>query len=233
MNKPRSQSRRTSVFTESGRPNTGHWGWPINLMVLLISVDAGCSRPQRPAEDVDWGQPKPSVARRTLPREHQSEPAGGEATAASASAGQESSVVPGSDGTGDSSVVGSGKENGPGASDLSDTGAGEVPGAGEGGPGGTSITPPPALPGREPVKPELSANEAAQSAKQLLKRVQQLLREADTSAAAEAAIKAYDQVLPHAKSDAECKKLCGQLEGVLNAAGRGRGRANAVPTRFE
>ena len=83
------------------------------------------------------------------------------------------------------------------------------------------------------MKPELSANEAAQSAKQLLKRAQQLLRTADTSAAAEAAIKAYDQVLPYAKSDAECKKLCGQLESVLNAAGRGRGRADAVPTRFE
>lgn len=227
MDKPRSQSRRTSVVAETGRPNTGRWGWPINLMLLLISVDAGCSGPQRPAEDVDWGQPKSSVASRTLPREHRSEPAGGEATAASAGAWQESVVVPEPGGGGDSSVVGSGKENGPGASDLSDTGAGE------GGPGGASDTPPPALPGREPVKPELSANEAAQSAKQLLQRAQQLLRKADTSAAAEAAIKAYDQVLPHAESDAECKKLCGQLEGVLNAAGRGRGRADAVPTRFE
>ena len=232
MDKPRSQSRRTSVVAETGRPNTGRWVWPINLMLLLISADAGCSGPQRPAEDVDWGQPKSSVPRRTLPRENRSEPAGGEATAASAG-GQESVVVPEPGGGGDSSVVGNGKENGPGASDLSNTGAGEVPGAGEDGPGGASDTPPPALPGREPVKPELSANEAAQSAKQLLQRAQQLLRTADTSAAAEAAIKAYDQVLPHAESDAECKKLCGQLEGVLNAAGRGRGRADAVPTRFE
>jgi hypothetical protein len=91
----------------------------------------------------------------------------------------------------------------------------------------------PALPGRQPTKPELSAAEAARSAKQLFEKAQRLLRTANASAAAEAAIEAYDQVLPHAASDAECRKLCGQIEGLLNAAGRRSGQAEAVPTRFE
>ena len=122
--------------------------------------------------------------------------------------------------------------------DVASSGNGEA--AGEG-PGGVSDTPSlpelkrptPALPGRQPAKPELSAAEAARSARQLFEKAQRLLRTADASSAAEAAIEAYDQVLPHAESDAECGKLCRQIEGLLNAAGRGSRQAEAVPTRFE
>jgi hypothetical protein len=239
MQKPRSPSRRASILADTGGPNTGRWDWTITLILLVLSVDAGCSRTRKPAEDVDWGQPTPSAARRTPPREPRSETANGKTAAASAGEAQESGVGPRPGGAGKSNDAGSGNENEQGVADLPASGASEAPGAGRGGPGGASDTPPPAeperptpaLPGREPVKPNLSAADAAQSARKLLKRAQQLLRAADASAAAEVALEAYDQVLPHSESNAECKKLCGQLEVVLNAAG-GR-RADAVPTRFE
>jgi hypothetical protein len=239
MHKPRLPSRRESILAKAWGTHTCRWGWSITLMLLVLSVDAGCSRPRKPAEDVNWGQSTPSVARRTPPRERRSERASGETTAASSGEGQESGVGPSPGEVGKSNDVGSSEENEQGVADPPISGAGEAHGEGKGVPGGASDTPPradherpaPALPGREPVKPTLSAAEAAQSAQQLLKRAKQLLRAADASAAAEVAIEAYDQVLPHAESNAECKKLCRQLEGVLNAAGRGR--ADAVPTRFE
>jgi hypothetical protein len=212
-------------------------GWPSLAALMLLLCDAGCSEQRKPIEDVDWGLPKPSVVHRTPPRPPRPEPAGVEATSALEGKGEESGDRQGIGEKGGGGDL----ENVPEGSDSSASEGGETPGEGAGRTGGVTATPLPAeperpapvLPGREPGKPELSADEAAKSAKQLLKRAQQLLRDADNSAAAEAAIKAYDQVLPHAESHAECKKLRGQLEGVLNAAGRGRGRADAVPTRFE
>jgi hypothetical protein len=218
-------------------------GWqhrPFAIVLLLLAVDAGCSRPPKPAEEVDWGQPKPTAARRPPLRELVAEPANG--AGAVVAADEKPAAGSGGDGgaAGSDNRGGGEHEGEPGGAAPPAEAGGKAPGPGGGGPGGESDAPPPperqrpapALPGREPVKPALSAADAAASAKQLLKRAQQLLR-ADADAAAAAAIEAYDQVLPHAESDTECKKLCGQLEGVLTAVGRGQGRPQPVPTRFE
>jgi hypothetical protein len=239
MNNSQSQSSFPQVLRagQAEKPNSRCWGWPSLTALMLLIFGAGCSGQRKPTEDVDWGLPKPSVVRRPPPRQPRPEPAGAEAASALEGKGEESG-----DSQGISEKGGGGDlQNMPNGSDSSTSGGGDAPGEGADPTGGVSDIPLPAeperpapvLPGREPGKPELSADEAAKSAKQLLKRAQQLLRDADNSAAAEAAIKAYDQVLPHAESHAECKRLRGQLEGVLNAAGRGRGRADAVPTRFE
>jgi hypothetical protein len=59
------------------------------------------------------------------------------------------------------------------------------------------------------------------------------MRLGQTDKAAEAAIEAYDQVLPHGQTDKACGKLCGEIVKLLEAAGRRRGPAAPVPTRFE
>jgi hypothetical protein len=215
---------------------------PAMMMLGLLAFESGCSQARKSAEDVDWGQPQPSVARRPTMREPRSPPA----------VGRDRPAGP----VGDGKDVHASQAAGDGAKPSGDEAgrrpeqseppappneAGNEPGAGGDGPGGPSDSPPeaerqrpaPALPGREPAKPALSAAEAAESAKALLKRAQQLLRTADPASAAAVAIEAYEQVLPHAESHAECKRLCGQLEGLLTAAGRRQGRAEAVPTRFE
>ena len=214
----------------------------LMLLFLSLAADLGCSQPRETAEEIDWGQPKPRVAQRKQQRQATGEPAGEENSGKPAGKSQDGNG--GSEATAAASdPLADGNDSGgkpiDGASQAS--GAGDDPGAGGGGPGGASDAPAPvvperpapALPGREPIKPALSAAEAADSAKQLLKRAKQQLRAADSAAAAATAIEAYDQVLPHAEAYAECKKLCGLLEGVLNAAGRTQGRADGVPTRFE
>jgi hypothetical protein len=241
MNESRSSLRRESLHPETHGPRLARGGWAIPSMVLLVSLAAACSRPRRPAEEVNWGQPKPRAAPRTPPREHRPEPAVGDRAAPSAAAEQQSGVGSGHDGGGNSNQGGNGTGNGLEGTVVSGEGAGATPGAGGGGPGGARDTPaqaqaerpPPALPGREPGKPKLSAAQAAVSAKQLLQRARQLLRNADPASAAAAALEAYEQVLPHANSDAECRKLSEQLEDLLDAAGRKPGRVEAVPTRFE
>lgn len=235
MSSPRSPTYRVPCLQEGNLSGMGRWLWPALFMLLLLFIDAGCSRPRKPSEEVDWGQPRHAVAPRKPPQMPRSEPAAGEKSRGSAGEEQHNGSGTGSDGG--NAVEGSPDE----AAALPARGVGEVAGADRGGTDGESDTPPPselerpapALPGREPGKPAHSAAEAAESAKQLLKRAQQLLRNKDESGAAQAAIEAYDQALPHAASDAECKKLCGQLEAVLAAAGRTQGRAEAVPTRFE
>lgn len=236
MRIPRSPSRQALVLPEHRGPSTRQHGWLIAPVLLLLAVDAGCSRRREPAEEVEWGQPKPSLARRTPAHKPPAEPAGGGGPAGSApntGAGAGSGAGSGADG---GNVPGQQPREAPGG------GAGGAPGSAEdGGPGGAGGTsaraepkrPAAALPGRAPVKPALSATDAAKSARRLLQRAQQLLRDANPAAAAAAAIEAYDQVLPHAASDADCKKICGQLEGVLTAAGRRLDRVDPVPTRFE
>lgn len=214
----------------------------LMLLFLSLAADSGCSQPRKTAEEIDWGQPQPRVAQRKQQREATAEPAGEEHPGRPPGKSQDGnggSETPAA--ASDPFADGNDSAGKPidGASQAS--GAGDAPGAGGGGPGGASDAPAPvvperpapALPGREPIKPVLSAAEAADSAKQLLKRVKQQLRAADAEAAAATAIEAYDQVLPHAEADAECRKLCRLLEGVLNAAGRTQGRADGVPTRFE
>jgi hypothetical protein len=233
----RSSSQRTSLCSGFLGRNACGRAQHVALTLLLLFVVAGCSRPRKPLEEVDWGQQKPTVAQRFPPRERRVSPATDDATAASTGKGVEGGIEQGLGGGGPKDPDGTpGNESRGG--DVSVSGKGEAVGEG---PGGESGTPPsaelkrpaPALPGRQPVEPALSATEAARSARQLLDKAQKLLRTADASSAVEAALEAYDQVLPHAKNDADCRKLCGQLEGVLNAAGRGRGQAEAVPTRFE
>ena len=232
-----SSSQQASLFFEFLAWITCGCGHYILSALLLMSVVAGCSRPRKAIEEVDWGQSKPRTAQRLPPRERREPPGAGDATAPSAgeTAKNGADQGKGSEGSNDGD---SSPKNESSSGDVASSGNGEA--AGEG-PGGVSDTPSspelkrptPALPGRQPVKPELSAAEAARSAKQLFEKAQRLLRTADASSAAEAAIEAYDQVLPHAESDAECGKLCRQIEGLLNAAGRRSGQAEAVPTRFE
>lgn len=205
--------------------------------LLLMSVVVGCSRPRKAIEEVDWGQSKPRTAQRLPARERRAPPSAGDATTPAAGEAAKNGVDQGK-GSGGSKDGDSGPKNESSSGDVASSGNGEA--AGEG-PGDVSDTPSspelkrptPALPGRQAAKPELSAAEAARSARQLFEKAQRLLRTADASSAAEAAIEAYGQVLPHAESDAECGKLCRQIEGLLNAAGRGSGQAEAVPTRFE
>lgn len=219
------------------KPKSRYRGGLCFTALMLLFFDIGCSGRRKPAEDVAWGLPKPSVVRRTPLRQPRQEPAGAEAASALEGEGEKSGDGPGiSEERGGSDPFNGAAESGSLTGEeggAQTAGAEHTGGVGDASRPAVPERPKPVLPGREPAKPELSADEAAKSAKQLLKRAQQLLRDADNSAAAEAAIKAYDQVLPHAESHAECKKLRGQLEGVLNAAGRGRGRADAVPTRFE
>lgn len=237
MPEPRLRPERDVVVL----PRKARLGWCIAFLVLALVADAGCSRPRKPVEEVDWGQPNSNVARRTpLPERQAAQANGGGAdrSANEATNGGSDSKPETSRGVGE---AGSDSEGDPSAGASFTSDGGEAPGAGGKGPGGASNAPQqaspqrpaPALPGREPVKPTLTAAEAADSARKLLNRAQQLLRAADASAAAAAAIEAYDQVLPHAESDADCRKLRGQLEGVLTAAGRQQGRPEAVPTRFE
>ncbi|MFM7138177.1 MAG: hypothetical protein ACKO1M_14085 [Planctomycetota bacterium] len=59
------------------------------------------------------------------------------------------------------------------------------------------------------------------------------MRKGEADKAAEAAIEAYDQVLPHAQADKACGTLCRDIEKLLESTGRRRGPAAPVPTRFE
>lgn len=218
--------------------------WHSALVLLLLSVPFGCSPPPKQlGEELNWGQTTPPRGfRRPSASESRQEPAGNPRTVESDDTGQRREGIADNraDIEGDSSDGNSsGKPND--VPPESEVEAGKDAGAGRDGPGGESdSTPPveakrpaPALPGREHVRPKLSASAAAASAKQLLKRAQQLFSANDQAAAADAAIEAYDQVFPHAQSDAECRTLCKQLEGLLNAAGRRKGRSEPVPTRFE
>jgi hypothetical protein len=244
MNKALSPSGRVSAPSDRKGLNPWLWCFLIPLVLLGVAIEVGCSRPRKLTEDIDWGQSKPGLARRKPVSESRSNTA--DARQADGLAGEEresgtgAGSARGSDGSGDS--TGHSEEKN-GVSDAAPpvSGADGTSGTRAAGPGGASdnpstVTPErpaPALPGRKPAEPALSAAEAAKSAEHLLRRSQQLLRASDAAAAAAAAIEAYDQVLPHAESDAACKKLCGQLEAVLTAAGRRQGRAEAVPTRFE
>lgn len=228
------------VDTEAAVLKTSRaWSWPIVALLLLLGTDAGCSRRQKSAEEVNWGQPKPNVARRTPPSERPAEIASGGRAGSTADQAAEGGGNPGPESNG--AAGGSGEDGEPSDDPPKASGVGNTPGVGGKGPGGASDTPQdaaperpaPALPGRAPTKPALTAAEAAEAAKQLLKRAQQHLRTDDASAAAEAAIEAYDKVLPHAESDVECRKLCRQLDEVLMSAGQRPGRPAAVPTRFE
>lgn len=226
------ENRSAPHMSGAASKTAGRWSWLFGTLLMLLVVDAGCSQPRKEVEEVDWGQPTASGPRRAPWHEPRSEPTAGGDAAGATGTKQDT-------GGGESNSGGGGQEGEPGSDTRPAGGESEAPGAG--GPGGDSDIPPPAeperpapvLPGREPVKPVLSAAEAAESAKQLLKRSQQLLRAANASAAAEAAIEAYDQVLPHAERDKDCRKLCKQIEDVLTATGRGQGRPEAVPTRFE
>jgi hypothetical protein len=232
-----SSSQQPLLFLEFRARITCGRGHYILSALLLMSVVLGCSRPRKAIEEVDWGQSKPRTAQRLPLRERRAPPRAGDATAPSAGEAAKNGTDQGK-GSGGSKDGDSSPKNESSSGDVASSRNGEA--AGEG-PGGVSDTPSspelkrpmPALPGRQPTKPELSAAEAARSAKQLFEKSQRLLRTVDASAAAEAALEAYDQVLPHAESDAECRKLCRQIEGLLNAAGRGSGQAEAVPTRFE
>jgi hypothetical protein len=244
MNKALSPSGRVSA--PSGRRGRNLWLWwfLIPLVLFGVTIEAGCSRPRKLTEDIDWGQPKPSLARRKTASESRSHTADARQADGLADEKRESGTVAGSAGGSDGS--GGSTDHSKEKTGVRDAappvnGADGASGTRAAGPGGASDTPStvtperpaPALPGRKPAEPALSAAEAAESAEQLLRRSQQLLRASDAAAAAAAAIKAYEQVLPHAETDAACKKLCGQLEAVLSAAGRRQGRAEAVPTRFE
>lgn len=216
------------------------------LSLLVCRWSAGCSQARKPVEEVDWGQPKPSIARTQRPVEPGPEAKSGKAASHPGAENGRSDRAPGSDKVGDTTGGNSGGAgNGNGSQPSSEPAEGGVvtespstegtatDGAGKTPPPDEVGRPAPALPGRAPVKPMLSAAEASELANRQLKKAQQLLRSGDASAAAETAIQAYDQVLPHAKTDAECKKLCGLLESLINSTGRTRGRAEAVPTRFE
>jgi hypothetical protein len=244
MNKALSPSGRVSAPSDRRGRNSWLWCVLIPLVLLGIAIEVGCSRPRKLSEDIDWGQPKPSLTRRKTASDSRSDTADARQADGLAGEKRESGTVAGSDGgsdgTGDSTGHGEEKNGVRGAAPPV-SGLDGTSGTRAAGPGGASDTPStvtperpaPALPGRKRAEPALSAAEAAESAERLLRRSQQLLRASDAAAAAAAAIEAYDQVLPHAESDAACKKLCGQLEAVLSAAGRRQGRAEAVPTRFE
>jgi hypothetical protein len=235
-----------SLIGDRLRPKRRRLSVAFMLLVWSLAANSGCSQPRKIAEEVDWGQPKSPVARRKQQREAATERAREQPSDQPAEDRRDGGGGAGGGGTAssaksDSSASGNEAAGEPAASGLQGSGAGGAPGTDGGGPGGVGDVPPPrapdrpapALPGRKPIKPALSVEDAAASAKQLLERAQHQLRAADASAAVATAIEAYDQVLPHAETDAECKKLCGLLEGVLNAAGRTQGRADAVPTRFE
>jgi hypothetical protein len=244
INTPLLSLREPQALTGEMKARVGQQAFPITLILVLVALCVGCSQARKPVEEVDWGQPKPSVARVKAPRESGPGRQKGEKSSESPGDNRHSERAPDSGVAGDPGGGGS-SDNGNGSESPSDSDEGGVAHEGQsaggeetgGASGGLPSTEPkrptPALPGREPVKPLLSAADAADSARNLLKKAQQLLRSGDSASAGEAAMQAYDQVFPHAKTDAECKKLCGQLEVVINSAGRVRGRAEAVPTRFE
>lgn len=212
----------------------------FGLGLPLLLCIAACSQPREPVEEIDWGQPPPRTARQPGPTAEQPTPAGDGANAGVSAGEPQGDGGDGAAGRGESDGT-DGAASGDGAASTSQNAPGSAETAEAGAPGGGGEEPPPsepegpapALPGRAAMKPRFSADDAATSAELLLKQAQQLLRKDELSAAAEVALEAYDQVLPHAESDPQCRKLSRQLEGVLDAAGRGRGQADAVPTRFE
>lgn len=89
------------------------------------------------------------------------------------------------------------------------------------------------LPGRPRPAPQLTAAEAAALAGRLLDEARAAVRGGDPAAASDKALAAYDQVLPHAATDADCRRLAGEVERMIEAVGGRRGPAESVPTRFE
>lgn len=89
------------------------------------------------------------------------------------------------------------------------------------------------LPGRPRPAPQLTAAEAAALAGRLLDEARAAVRRSDPAAASDKALAAYEQVLPHAATDADCRRLAGEVERVIEAVGGRRGPAESVPTRFE
>lgn len=212
----------------------------VGFSLPLLLCIASCSQPRKPTEEIDWGQPPPRTARQPRPTEEQPTSAGEGANAGGSegepqgNGGHGSAGRGESDGSGGAASGGEAASTSPNAPGSAETAERSVPGGGGEEPSPSEPEgPAPALPGRAAIKPRFSAAEAATSAERLLKQAQQLLRKDDLSAAAEAALEAYDQVLPHAESDPQCRKISRQLESVLDAAGRGQGQADAVPTRFE
>jgi len=89
------------------------------------------------------------------------------------------------------------------------------------------------LPGRPRPAPQLTAAEAAALAGRLLDEARAAVRRSDAAAASDKALAAYEQVLPHAATDAACRRLAGEVERVIEVVGGRRGPAESVPTRFE
>lgn len=246
--------QRRSVMAWLAEAATNPHPAGLMLIAVLLSglVAAGCSRPKRQPEEVDFGPVRQRSFQPTEPRQppRREPPAtrptdpgpagarGGEGGAdgqGSAAAEGQSEDGSGGDGTGPASRPsaetgdGEGDQGGDGRGGTAGDGAG--PGGGEDPPATTA--PAPALPGREPLRPALSADAAAKSATRLLDQARAAMRQGEADEAAEAAIEAYDQVLPHAQADKACGKLCRDIEKLLESTGRRRGPAAPVPTRFE
>lgn len=89
------------------------------------------------------------------------------------------------------------------------------------------------LPGRLRQPPQLTAAEAAAVAGRLLDEARVAARRRDPAEASSKALAAYEQVLPHAATDADCRRLAGDVEQMIEVVGGRGGPAESVPTRFE
>lgn len=228
---------RASVFSGFRDQPTRGSERSILLVALPLLMLTGCSPPRRVIEEVDWGRSKPQSTQGLPPRKHRTLPATASVAVPSNGDVAENGVTQEQGRGGSRNGVGRPKKE-PSGVEVVPRENGEVPSQGSANAHTDSLStergrPIPALPGRQPAKQRLSAADAARSAQKLLEEAQRLLRAADAASASTAAIEAYGRVLPHADSDTECKRLCGQIEELLNATGRKSGPAKAVPTRFE
>lgn len=247
--------QRCVMARPAGAATNPHPAGRMLIAVLLSGLLlAGCSRPKRQPEDVDFGQVRqrrfeptepPQPPRREPPATRPTDPgpagtrgnAGEEGADGQGSAAGDGQSEDGSGGDGAGPGSGPSAEAGEGDRDQGGDGRGgtagngAAPGRGEDPP--APMAPAPALPGREPLRPALSADAAVKSATRLLDQARAAMRQGEAGKAAEAAIDAYDQVLPHAQTDKPCGKLCREIEKLLEATGRRRGPAAPVPTRFE
>ncbi len=234
----------TATAFQAAVRGTGQLGAGARLLAAVMAVGvipvaggcSGCSKPNpedRIPEMIRTAEPEPTPADRPPDPEAEAaaEPVGRDAEAAREPNDTPADPAP--------PVAGRARDAEGGADAGRRSNAepgGRPPGgraAGAGAPAGGPENPGAVLPGGKPPAPARAGPEAADFAGELLARARAAARAGDAAAAADLALEAYEQVLPHAATDPDCRRRVTEAEQLVGAVGGRAGPADSVPTRFE
>lgn len=230
----------------------GHGGRGLlTVCIIFLAAASGCSQRPQQSPPIDWAEqakpqdrplwdspepvpvqksgekkafkPPPAAASRSKPRVEEKEPASDASAGHPVSASQASGRSTGGPSSESGAKFSGSAQDGP---------RGGAGGAGAGD-SAEEPAPPPALPGRGPRQPGMSAERAAGFAKARLDLARSALRGGDVENASQLALEAYDAAAPHAAGSPKCGSLCAEAGKFLETIARKQGRAADQPTRFE